>query len=60
MANNDFKLQIETLFENHQTKEFIQNYTNIIPENNINRCFISVKFDDENDKEQFFLVYRRI
>jgi hypothetical protein len=43
----DFKKQLETLFENNQTEEFIHNYTGILPEININSCSITIIFDKD-------------
>jgi hypothetical protein len=51
-----FKRLLETLFENHQTKEFIENYTGILPRININSCSIKINFDDDNDKVLYILI----
>jgi hypothetical protein len=54
-----FKKQLETLFENHQTKEFIENYTGISLRININSCSIKIIFDDDNDK-LLYIIFDKI
>jgi hypothetical protein len=51
-----FKKQLETLFENNQTKEFIENYTGMLPKMNINSCSIKIMFDDDNDKLLYIIL----
>jgi hypothetical protein len=53
----DLKKRIETLFENNQTKEFIHNYTGILPEIIMNSCHIKIIFEDDYNYKVLRIIF---